>query len=332
MGGARRRLENYFNRLWYRRRVAPAPWRALSRVYAVLAGPGQRPGARPPRPVIVVGNLTVGGGGKTPVVSALCGILEDAGFSAAIISRGYGARSGKMPRRIGPDSDPARDGDEPVLLARATGCPVWVCRRRDAALEAAVAGGADVVVSDDGLQNRSLPRSFEICVIDAARGFGNRQLLPAGPLRQPMRRLDDVDVVLCKGPAGKFGPGDLPGLPFELLVEGFAELGAARWHAPDHLAGREVDAVCGIANPESFFDTLENLGLSVRRHAFADHHAYRTADLSGLAGPLVVTEKDAVKLERLENLPETWVLRIRAGLPDQATFMVLEHVRDFENR
>lgn len=325
------RLETYLSKLWYSQRRPPLWLRALVPVYrAVSSRRWRRPPDRPPCPVIVVGNITVGGSGKTPVVAALARLLTRSGFVVAIVSRGYGGHdrdSGKA-RAVAPASAPEEVGDEPVLLARRAGCAVWVCRDRCAALEAAIGDGAQVVLADDGLQHPALPRSYEICVIDGLRGLGNARLLPAGPLRQPLERLESVDCVLVKQ-AGEGGnePG-LPGAPFTV-----APGRPYRLHAPraEHAGppAAAYDAVCAIGNPESFFALLEALGYRFRRRPFPDHHVFSAAELSRLSGPLIVTEKDAVKIERLEGVPETWVLPIEASLPESAARAVVEHVREF---
>lgn len=325
----RSRLERYLTRLWYSQRRPPLWIRALVPLYrAAAAGRWARPEASPPCPVIVVGNITVGGSGKTPVVSALARLLARAGHAPAIISRGYGGHGGDQARAVTPSSDPEEVGDEPVLLARRAGCAVWVCRDRRAALAAARSGGADVIVSDDGLQHPRLPRSYEICVVDGLRGLGNGYLLPAGPLRQPDARLDSVDQVLLKqAGAGEAAPGS-PGLPFAVLPGRPYRLGAPEEGAAE-VPASELDAVCAIGNPNSFFALLDALGYRFRRRPFPDHHAFTSGELARMSGPLIITEKDAVKLERLENLPETWVLPIEASLPEPAVEAVLAHVREF---
>lgn len=323
------RLERFLNRRWYS--PQPAPWwlRAWVPLYRALsASRRSRPEKCPPCPVIVVGNITVGGSGKTPVVAALARVLSAAGYAPAIISRGYGARAGDGPRAVTPSSDPAEVGDEPVLLTRRAGCAVWVCRDRRAALEAAVAGGANVVLADDGLQHPRLPRSYEICVIDGQRGFGNGYLLPAGPLRQNVDRLASVDEVLVKGSGSDHKAMALPGQVFGVQPGAPYRLGALAESTERPGAG-ELDAVCAIGNPESFFELLEALGYRIRRHAFPDHHDYSAEDLSALPGPVIVTEKDAVKLERLTGLPETWVLPIKARLPEVTINAAVRHVREF---
>lgn len=325
------RLERYLNALWYSRRPPPFWLRALVPLYRAAAGRRWRPSEeRPPCPVVVVGNITVGGSGKTPVVAALARHLSRAGHAPAVISRGYGGRHREEPKAVTPSSDPLEVGDEPVLLARRAGCAVWVCHDRRAALSAARSGGADVVIADDGLQHPRLPRSYEVCVIDGLRGLGNGRLLPAGPLRQPADRLDSVDQVLVKrageDPVAEDGVGlpfmVVPGRPYRLDAP---EIGRSISSFP------QMDAVCAIGNPESFFALLEALGCRFRRRAFPDHHAFSAGELSRLPGPLIVTEKDAVKLERLDGVPETWVLPIEARLPESVIRAVLAHVREFRS-
>lgn len=324
----RGRLERFLNERWYGQR-RPGPFlRALTPIYRLLAGRRwRRPDARPPLPVIVVGNITVGGSGKTPLVAALAETLAAAGEHAAIISRGYGGTASGAPRRVAPDDPVDEVGDEPLLLARRGGCPVWVARDRPAALAAAHAAGATVVVADDGLQHPRLPRSFEICVIDGLRGLGNGYLLPAGPLRQPLDRLETVDRIVVKQPA----IAAMPGVPYASFgVEPGAPYALDGDEPLPERARTTFDAVCAIGNPESFFGLLERLGFRFRRHAFADHHAYSAADLEGL-GPLLVTEKDAVKLESIAQRPPTWVLPVRADLPESLRELVVGHVREFRH-
>ena len=328
MGLFRNSLERYFNRLWYGQSRPGLAWRAMSGLYSFSAsGKETTCQTLPPGPVVVVGNITVGGGGKTPVVAALAGALRRDGLQPAIISRGYGGHSPNQPMRVQASDDPRSCGDEPLLLACSTGCPVWVCRNRYSAMRAAFDEGADIVLSDDGLQHAALPRSFEICVIDESRGFGNGRLLPAGPLRQPLSRLEQVDLVLRKRTGLQSATTGLPGTPFVMEPGSAYRLSDRQQNELD--AGRYYDALCGIANPESFFATLESLGLSFRRHVFPDHHGYRKSDIQGLEGPLLVTEKDAVKLERIDGLPETLVLPVWARLPQEVIRAVIDHVRQF---
>ncbi len=319
-------IERRLNALWYGSGDPPLLLRGMSRLYRLALGRRwHRPAARPPIPVIVVGNLTAGGTGKTPVVIALARHLAGLGQPVAVISRGYGAAAARVVIRVDADSDPARSGDEPVLIARRAQVPVYVARRRDAALARAVAEGARIVISDDGLQHARLARSLELCVVDGQRGLGNGWLLPAGPLRQPVERLEAVDQVLIKG-AGWTRPG---GLQFELVPEALQRLDGGRSRPPEALSGQAVDALCAIANPRAFAATLEQLGMQTRLHAFPDHHAFRVDDLRGLAGPIVTTAKDAVKLERLSTGQAIDVLHVGARLPDPVIGQVERHVREF---
>lgn len=324
-------LERHLLRRWQAAGPPPFYLRLLSRLYRLLSKRRwPRPAERPPCPVIVVGNITAGGSGKTPVVAAVARLLCQQGQTPAIISRGYGGRVSSEPRAVTSVSDPAEVGDEPVLLARRAGCAVWVCADRRAALHAGLRGGADVIVADDGLQHPNLPRSFEICVIDGQRGFGNGHLLPAGPLRQPLERLDSVDATLIKRAGRTDCTDDLPGMHFPVEPGAPYRLGTG-----EGTEGTEIDrqasfdAVCAIGNPDSFFALLEALGYRFRRHPFPDHHVFSGREFAGLAGPLLVTEKDAVKLERLTGLPECWVLPIEAQLPETLIGQLLGHVREF---
>lgn len=322
------RLERYLTGLWFSRRRPPLWLRALVPIYRALAARRWRITDESPKcPVIVVGNITVGGSGKTPVVAALGRLFSRAGFAPAVISRGYGGAGADDPVPVTPASDPEAVGDEPVLLARRAGCAVWVCRDRRAALSAAISGGADVVISDDGLQHPRLPRSYEICVIDGMRGLGNAWLLPAGPLRQPIERLGSVDQVLVKQSGGTEALPERTGMPFAVVPGRPYRLGGAEADAPGPV---EFDAVCAIGNPESFFALLEALEYRIRRRSFPDHHAFTAAELRAFPGPLMVTEKDAVKLERLDGLPETWVLPIEAQLPESTREALVSHVREFK--
>jgi len=325
----RQLLERYFQGLWYGERSFRL-WSPFSRLYRLGLGSGwRRPCERPPCPVIVVGNLTVGGTGKTPVVMAVARHLLRCGLKPAIISRGYGGSPGRCPARVDKDADPRRVGDEPALMAASVGVPVWVARRRRLALDAAHAAGADVVISDDGLQHRDLPRSFEIVVIDGQRGLGNGLLLPAGPLRCPVERLAQADGVLLRRPCSA---ADLPpGRVFELQALALSSLDGRERRAPTSRSGQAVTAVCGIGHPGQFAAQLKALGMRVELRAFPDHHRYRRADLAGLAEPIITTAKDAVKLRRLTPLPSgVEVLEVEARLPDALVDELVSHVREFQ--
>lgn len=323
------------DRVWYGNRSPGPLLSALEAVYrAGSARRRERDRARAAsdlvgQPIVVVGNLTAGGTGKTPLVIWLCENLARQGLRPAVISRGYG-REGKAPVRVDGDTEPLVGGDEPVLMARRTGCPVFVDRDREAAARAALAWGAEVIIADDGLQRLRLPRVMELCVVDGERGFGNGRLLPAGPLREPVERLNTVDWVVVNGNTS------LPGLPtgrtlhMELLPERFVRLGTGETLPPceaaDRLQDRAASAVTAIGNPERFFRTLAAHGIDpdVQRQ-FNDHHAFSSKDFRGLDGAVLMTEKDAVKCSEL-GLANAWYLRVAARLPDDGAQRLLQDI------
>lgn len=277
--------------------------------------------ARLPVPVIVVGNITVGGTGKTPLVIWLAERLRAHGYRPGVVSRGYAAEA-ETSRPVDADSDPALVGDEPVLIARRSGCPVRVGRQRTEAARALLAEHpeVDVILADDGLQHYALGRDIEIAVVDGQRRFGNGRLLPAGPLREPPARLREVDAVVVNG--GDWRPSDCPA--YDMSLEGTC-LNAlnepGRTATAAQFAGRQVHALAGIGNPQRFFDTLTALGLDIIPHPFPDHHAYQPADLPD--GTLVMTEKDAVKCVAFDH-PDAWVLVVDARVQDGLERLLLD--------
>jgi len=303
-------------RFWYRRgAIAWLLWPAsLVFLVVVLARrllywarllPSRHPGI----PVIVVGNVTVGGSGKTPLVLWIAEFLKAKGWSPAIVSRGYKGSS-ETPRAATLASEPAEVGDEPVVLARRSGCPVWVGADRLAVIAALRAAnpGANVVILDDGLQHYRLRRDLEIAVLDG-RGTGNGFLLPAGPLREPAWRLRTVDAVVANGLSRK---GD-----FSMVLVGdtLHRMTDARDRRPlKAFAGQTVHAVAGIGDPKRFFLQLGAAGIKVAPHPFPDHHAFKPRDLEfGDGLPVLMTEKDAVKLRHAAQ-PDWWVLPVTARL------------------
>jgi tetraacyldisaccharide 4'-kinase len=260
-------------------------------------------------PVIVVGNLTAGGSGKTPLVLRIAEILKAHGWKPGIVSRGYGG-SALQPREATIASDPAEVGDEPMLLARRSGCPVWVAPDRRVACRALrdQHPECDVIVSDDGLQHYALRRDIEICVVDG-RGFGNGFLQPAGPLREPRSRLRSVDAVVTQGAPEAQG--------YKMALEGdkLVRFTDARDVRPaKSFAGQRVHAVAGIGDPKRFFLQLARLGIKVVPHPFADHHPFRAEDFAfGDSDPVVMTEKDAVKCKRIAQA-HFWVFPVSATL------------------
>jgi len=327
----------WLEKIWY----GLTPWHVVLLPISILFGlvaalrralyrAGLLRAIRLPVPVIVVGNIMVGGTGKTPLVLWLADFLRQQGYHPGIVSRGYG---GGTQGAVAVDvcSDPAVVGDEPLLLAKKSACPVWVGRDR------AVAGNAllrahpecDVLVSDDGLQHYRLARDVEIAVVDGERKFGNGLLLPAGPLREGVSRLVSVDAVVVNG--GSL----LLRNEFEMSLEGevFRNLRQPelRARAAD-FGGKKLHAVAGIGNPQRFFAHLRRLGLAFEEHAFPDHYAYQPHDLDyDEADALLMTEKDAVKCAGFAD-ERVWALAVEAILSPAFGQTVLQKLRNIDGR
>ena len=323
------RLERAVHRLWSGRTLASTALLPLAALHGAVAarrraraGAGRAGAGRVGGgvPVVVVGNLVVGGTGKTPLVAALVAAFARHGLRCGIASRGHGGARHLLPVDVGPHDVPARVGDEPVMLARATGAPTCVCVHRDLAVaRLAARGDVDVVLADDGLQHYAMARDVEVCAVDAARGFGNGRLLPAGPLREPVSRLASVDLVALRVPLdalARSDPDDEPaglrdapsdGVPrvrFAVVPDGARRLGTGEAVGLERYRGRSVRAVAGIGRPEGFFDALRERGIDVVEHPFPDHRRYTGADVDfGDALPVLVTSKDAVKLGALVPVP-----------------------------
>ena len=263
---------------------------------------------RLPVPVIVVGNVSVGGTGKTPLTIALAQALQAAGYRPGVVSRGYGG-SQQTPALLGPGADPSRYGDEPCLI-RDSAIEVAVGRDRPAAAWLLLAMGCDVILADDGLQHYRLGRDIEICVIDGMRRFGNGWLLPAGPLREPVRRALAADFRVCNGGSPQSGEWLM-----QLQGDQALRLGDPGERRPlSSWQGQTVHAVAGIGHPPRFFQMLRNHGMTVIEHAFADHHHF-VADDFGFADdlPILMTAKDAVKCRGLAGA-DSWLVPVRAEL------------------
>lgn len=261
---------------------------------------------RAPVPVVIVGNITAGGTGKTPVTIWLAGELKVRGFLPGIVSRGYGGSGSSTSMRVDAASDPAVVGDEPVLIAQRTGCPVVVDANRVRATEMLVEDGADVIIADDGLQHYRLERTYEICVIDGSRGLGNRLLIPAGPLRETVTRLAEVDQVLVNGELGdkveEMTAVEQNAIEFQLVATEVARLDGSLTRPIDKFSGTTVHGVAAIGNPGRFFDLLRAHGMQVIEHAFPDHARLSRQDLRfGDSFDVLMTEKDAVKLAGLSG-------------------------------
>ena len=254
-------------------------------------------------PVIVIGNITAGGTGKTPVTIWLARALAERGFSPGVVSRGYGGSKSGSSMRVDARSDPAVVGDEPVLIAMRTGRPVVVDADRARGAAMLVQDGADLVIADDGLQHHALARNYEICVIDGARGLGNGALLPAGPLREPVSRITDVDQVLINGRLRARREAMPTGLQnaieFRLAATEARRVNGSLSRPIERFAGTTVHAAAAIGNPGRFFDMLRGHGMQVIEHPFPDHAPIRLGMLDfGDNFDILMTEKDAVKFPR----------------------------------
>jgi len=271
-------------------------------------------------PVVVVGNITVGGTGKTPVTIWLALQLKERGMRPGIVSRGYGGSVGRKPLRVTADSDPDTVGDEAVLMAKRSACPVVVHPNRAGAAREICDLDVDVIIADDGLQHYRLARNYEIAVIDGARGFGNGRLLPAGPLREPLSRLKSVDRVLVNKSVMR-SERAIRELPAGLAVTDFYLKGTMvrsldeREQAPlARFAGRRIHAVAAIGNPGRFFTFLESHGMQVIEHAFPDHSKLTEKDLRYDDGlDVLMTEKDAVKYGNL-SIERCWYVPVEVAV------------------
>ncbi len=281
-------------------------------------------------PLIVVGNISIGGTGKTPLTTLLAQELRRRGRSPGIVSRGYGGEVGPVPLAVSANSDPAVVGDEPLLLARHTGCPVAVHPDRVAAAMFLQKQGVDVIIADDGLQHYRLARDMEIAVVDGKRLWGNGHLLPAGPLRESLARLRCVQHVVVQTESDEIA---VPGLPpamalstFSLRPHSIHRLDETETRSLDDFKGQRVHGVAAIGNPERFFDTLVAAGMDVVRHPHPDHATLGVAEL-GFDGDLdvIMTEKDAVKCHgvALKNL---WYLRVEVILHSSSGISLIENV------
>jgi len=302
---------------WYRRSwLAIVLW-PLSQLFVLLAWLrriffrwGWLKSRRLPVPLVVVGNISVGGTGKTPLVVALAAELQQAGYRVGIISRGYGGQASEWPQSVTADSEAAWVGDEPLLIARRSGCPLAVgADRYVAGLHLLADAPCDLILSDDGLQHYALQRNFEIAVLDGERRLGNGWRLPAGPLRESPKRLKSVDWVLVNGERGSEELG------FDLQGDELICLADNQPLPLSDFAGQRVHAVAGIGHPERFFAQLRAAGLEVIEHPLPDHQAPQAEDLlfdDGLA--VVMTEKDAVKCSAFQTYTNLYYLPVAAKL------------------
>lgn len=316
-------------KLWYQRNVITYFLRPFSWLFRFLVflrrnvyRLGLKKTTRFSVPVIVVGNVTTGGAGKTPLVVWLANTLKNQGYSPGIVSRGFKGKSNQWPLAVTSQSDPRQVGDEPVLLANRTDCPVVVDPNRVSAVRYLLEHyRCDVVISDDGLQHYALERDIEIAVVDGLRQFGNQLCLPAGPLREPVGRLKQVDFVVCNGGerAGWFSmdlkPGDVYNIADSSQQLSLAQCQQTAWHA-----------VAGIGHPARFFLQLERMGLDIEGHDFPDHYAFSQSDLEFHdEKPIIMTEKDAVKCGGFAGRRH-WCLPVVAELPEAFKSSLLDRL------
>jgi tetraacyldisaccharide 4'-kinase len=314
---------------------APVPLRArlLSGMYGsvvalrrFLFGKGILKRHRVGVPVIVIGNLSVGGTGKTPLTIALVQRLQAAGWKPGVASRGYGRDDEGKPAWVEKNTATDVGGDEPVLIALRTDVPVRVDRNRVAAARALVAAGCNVIVCDDGLQHYRLHRDVEIEVIDGTRGYGNGRLLPAGPLREPVTRSAQCDLRVVNFGMAENRDAGFGQWSMRLLADHAQPLHGARALPLAAFSGQRVHAIAGIGNPQRFFDMLRNHDIAVVPHAFADHHRYTPDDFSfGSDLPVLMTEKDAVKCATFAN-DRFYSVPVTAQLPEAFWAGLLERV------
>lgn len=332
-------MTNWLQAQWYRWSVWHALLWPLSLLFGLLTAlrrrwfTSDRHRSRLPVPVIVVGNIALGGTGKTPLVLALAAALQTQGLRPGIISRGYGGQALGV-QAVHSQSDVNVVGDETLLLARKSQCPVWIGKDRVAAGAALLNQHPEVnvILSDDGLQHYRLARDIEIIVVDAARWFGNGQLLPAGPLREPVSRLKQADAVVING--------WLPGAPlkrreFTMQLQGdllYNLRNPALRARPEVFVGQTLHAVAGIGNPQRFFTHLSQLGLRFVAHAFPDHYRFRPQDFAWPdTETVIMTEKDAVKCEDFVG-DNVWTLPVTASLDPGVERLVLEKLRSAHGR
>lgn len=286
-----------------------------------------------PVPVIIVGNINVGGTGKTPLVIYLAKLLKDNGFQPGIISRGFGADINAV-KAVNAQSKVDEVGDEPVLICQRTQCPVYVGRKRTLVAQALLADypRCDVIISDDGLQHYHLDRSIELVVVDGVIGFGNGALLPAGPLRESTNRLQQADLLVVNGgwqQAGSLNTiTSVPNVVMQLQVGRFYCLNKTNQQFDaSHFLGKNITAIAGIGNPKRFFDQLSSMGLSFNAKSYPDHYAFAPSDIASInADIILMTEKDAVKCKVFAD-DRCWVLPIDAHLDEAFASQLITKVK-----
>ncbi|WP_428355105.1 tetraacyldisaccharide 4'-kinase [Methyloprofundus sp.] len=310
-------LAKFVDEVWYRDHFIGTWLMPLSFLFTDIAKfrrwlykKGYKPVEKLPVPVIIVGNITLGGTGKTPLVIYLVKQLKAAGFTPAVISRGYGGQSASWPVRVNAESDATLVGDEPLLIAQQADCPVAVGPvRAESARLLLQNEKIDVIISDDGLQHYALHRDIEIVVIDGERRFGNNFCLPSGPLREPQERIQEVDFIVCNG-----GTAEENEILMKLEGADAVNMLTQQRKPLAEFSSTNSHALAGIGNPQRFFDLLAKQGLACQTHAFPDHYAYTERDISfKSAQAIFMTEKDAVKCQSFASA-QHWSVPVQVSI------------------
>ena len=324
--------ERFWTNAWYQKStwlllLVPLSWlfRAISRLRRIVLQ-WRFQGQSYAMPVVVIGNISLGGSGKTPLIIALAKALSERGYSVGVVSRGYGGASAQYPLVVRPDTPVSQSGDEPLLVAKKLGCPVVVDPNRGRAVEKLVESfSCDLILSDDGLQHYRLHRDVEIAVVDGRRRFGNGYTLPAGPLRESSRRLKEVDFIIQNG--GIVEPDDPGTYIVQLETSGLRRFGSSELIGFDQwVESTNIHAVAAIGHPERFFESLRKMGFKVDSEPKNDHQTLTARDIGFDDDlPVVITAKDAVKYQDLvpDNL---WVLEVEMALDNEFVSSLIDCV------
>ncbi|NOR81516.1 MAG: tetraacyldisaccharide 4'-kinase [Methyloprofundus sp.] len=313
-------MAKFLNEVWYKDHFVGTWLMPFSFIFTDVAKfrrwmykKGFKPVEKLPVPVIIIGNITLGGTGKTPLVIYIAQQLKEAGFKPGVISRGYGGQSETWPLKVTADSDALQVGDEPLLIAQQAGCPVAVGPVRAESAKLLLEGEAcDVIISDDGLQHYALSRDIEIVVIDGVRRFGNNFCLPSGPLREPQERIREVDFIICNG-----GEAEEDEIPMQLEGAYAINLRTQERKPLIEFKGLNCHAMAGIGNPQRFFDLLKQYGLDCQTDSFPDHYVYTEKDIHYKGAEVIfMTEKDAVKCLAFAS-GQHWFVPVQAKLERQ---------------
>jgi len=332
-------LQQWLETVWYKKGITSALGKflllPLTALYCTINGfqrwyqiRNRSKSYQPPCSVIVVGNITVGGTGKTPLTIYLVKLLQQAGYKPAIITRGYGGKATSWPQSVTSETDPILAGDEAVLMANRTNVPVYAGADRLLSIEKLLEShSCNVIISDDGMQHYKLPRDIQIAVIDGKRKFGNGYCLPSGPMREPKERLNNCDLIVVNGAFEKETSKEKQWLNMMFAGDVLVNLQTGENRAIQKITGKTVHAVTGIGNPQRFYHSLEQGGLELITHSFPDHHGFQLDDLTFNDDLLIVmTEKDAVKCKAFAN-DHCWYLPVTATLDEDFDVCLLALLR-----